>query len=155
MRVVYLGTETRDADPRFLRTGEAGLLSLAADGGFDTEVRVGISPNSVHALIGHGVVEELNRLPLEGTLGSGAPAVIPPARLEAARAVFYEADRKTYGGAWEFVVGSDAGPDAAEYRWQIENREYQVTLVRLVDLATRASRYGHAVWLQLDPPNGV
>ena len=66
------------------------------------------------------------------------------------RAVFYEADRKTYGGAWEFVVGSDAGPDAAEYRWQIENREYQVTLVRLVDLATRASRYGHAVWLQLE-----
>jgi len=155
MRVVYLGSETPDASRRFLRTGEAGLLTLAAEGGFDTDVRVRISPNSAHAMIGHGVVEELNRLPLDGTLGSGAPAVIPPARLEAARAIFYEADRKTYGGRWEFAVGSDAGSEPTEYRVQIENREYQVTLVRLVDLATRASRYGHAVWLQLDPPNGA
>jgi hypothetical protein len=154
MRVVYLGSGALDAGRRFLRAGEAGLLALAADGGFDTEVRVQLSPNSAHALIGHGVVELLNALPLEGTLGAGAPAVIPPASLEAARAIFYEADRKTYGGEWEFRVGAEGGSDPVEYRLRIENREYQVTLVRLVDLTTRASRHGHAVWLQLEAPTG-
>lgn len=152
MRVVYLGSETSDAARRFLWAGEAGLLSLTDDGGFETDVRVQLSPNSAHALIGHGVVDLLNALPLEGTLGSGAPAVVPPAALEAAREIFYEADRKTYGGRWDFPVGREDGPDPVEYRLRIANREYQVTLVRLVDLATRASRYGHAVWLQLGPP---
>ena len=149
MRVVYLGSETDDAGRRFLWSGEAGLLSLVEDGGVDADVRVQLSANSVHALLGHGVVDRLNRLPLEGTLGSGAPAVIPPAHLDAARAIFYAADQKTYGGRWEFVVGTEEGPDPAEYRLQIENREYQVTLVRLIDLATRASRNGHAVWLEI------
>jgi hypothetical protein len=149
MRVVYLGPEVQDAGRRFLRAGEAGLLSLAGDGGFETDVRVRLSPNSVHALLGHGVVDLLNRLPLEGTIGAGPPAVVPPAALEAVRDIFYEADRKTYGGTWEFPVGAEGGPDPVEYRLRISNREYQVTLVRLVDLATRASRYGHAIWLQL------
>jgi len=152
MRVVYLDPEAPAAGRRFLRTGEAGLLSLADDGGFETDVRVQLSSNSVHALIGHGVVDLLNRVPLEGTLGAGAPAVVPPAALDAAREIFYEADRKTYGSTWEFRVGTEDGPDPVEYRIRISNREYQVTLVRLVDLATRASRHGHAVWLQVEPP---
>jgi hypothetical protein len=149
MRVVYLDPGAHDAPRAPLRRGEAGLLSLAGDGGFDTDVRVQLSPNSVHALFGHGVVDELNRLPLEGTIGEGAPAVIPPAALEDARDLFYQADRKTYGGAWEFVVGRTDGSAPVQYRLRVDNREYQVTLVRLVDLATRASRYGHAVWIEI------
>ncbi len=149
MRVVYLDPEAHDAPRPPLRTGEAGLLSAAGDDQLESEVRLRLSPNSVHALLGHGVVDRLNRLPLEGTIGEGVPAVIPPAALEGARGVFYDADRNTYGGSWEFVVGQGDGPVAVEYRLRIDNREYQVTLVRLADLATQASRHGHAVWIQI------
>ena len=152
MRVVVLeGSDPEGDGRRFLRTGAAGLLRLGGADGFETDERVVLSPNSAHALLGHGVVERLDGLPLEGSLGSGAPAVVPPAVLEDARAILYDADRHTYGGTWEFAIGSEQHPEPVEYRLRIANREYQVTLVRLVDLMTRASRHGHAVWLQLEP----
>jgi hypothetical protein len=149
MRVVYLKPEEFDDPPPQYRIGEAGLVTLNADGKLEAEARVRLSANSVHALLGHGVVDLLNELPLEGRIGDGVEAVIPPAVLDEARATFYAADRKTYGGSWEFVVHRSDSPDSVEYRVAIDNREYQVSLARLVDLSTMASRQGHAVWIRI------
>ena len=55
---------------------------MRADGEVELEVRVRISGNSSHALIGHGVIDRLNELDLEGTIGAGAPAMIRPAVVE-------------------------------------------------------------------------
>ena len=115
----------------------------------EQETRLRISANSVHALIGHGVVAELNALGLEGVLGRGAPVLIRPALVTTARRILYAADRLSYGGQWEFVVAREAGPEPVEYRVAVANREYQKTLVRLVDVLNRASRFGEAAWIEL------
>ena len=149
MRTVYLQPPNQADPPSPYRTGEAGGIWLSEAGGLETDVRVQLSANSTHALIGHGVVEELNQLPLEGRLGEGHQVVLPPAVLDAAARVFSEADRNTYGGSWEFVAGVVASPQPAEYRLRIDNREYQVTLARLRYLLSMASREGHAAWLRI------
>lgn len=153
-----------------LRTGEAGFVWLSEQGELETDTRVVLSPNSTHALLGHGVVEALNRLPLElAAVGSGRDALIPQAVLDDASDVFYAADRKTYGAIWTFdlpapkaaptavdrparkaapaAVGEPAGPGRARLR--IDNREYQRTLARLQDLVRGASRAGFAVRLRI------
>ncbi len=137
-----------------LRTGEAGFVWLSEQGELETDTRVVLSPNSTHALLGHGVVEALNRLPLElAPVGSGRDTLIPQAVLDDASDVFYAADRKTYGAIWTFdlpapkAVGEPAGPGAARLR--IDNREYQRTLARLQDLVRGASRAGFAVRLRI------
>jgi hypothetical protein len=98
-------------------------------------------------MLGHGVVDELNRLPLMGELGNGLDTVIPQAELRAAAGILYEADRNTYGGTWEFEVGFDTS--GSLYRIRIDNREYQSGLLRLTDLLNAASRIGYAVWLRI------
>ncbi len=113
------------------------------------EDRVHISANSAHALIGHGVLDQLNELELEGRFGRGVPVLVRPSVIEDARAVLYAADRTTYGSDWEFLVERVEGPPTVEYRVAIANREYQITLVRLVDVFNRASRHGDAVWIRL------
>jgi hypothetical protein len=148
-RIVYVDPDEPETPPALLPTGEAGLLVLAADGRLDVEPRVALSPNSVHALTGHGVIDALNRLPVEGALGGGAPAVLPPAVLDDVRRVLYDAERNTYGRTWEFVLDRTGDPEPVEYRARIANREYQVTLLRLIDLAGLASREGHAVWIRI------
>ena len=147
-RVLLRGEDFDDPPPPF-RTGSAGLIRLDAEGEFELEERMRISANSLHALVGHGVVDQLNELPLEGTLGEGAPSLIRPALVEAARRVFYDADATSYGGAWEFLVHHDTGPPATEYRVAVVNREYQLTLVRLIDILYGAGRRGEGVWLAL------
>ncbi len=120
-------------------------------------MRVAISPNSTHALLGHGVVDALNQLPVEGRVGSGLPVVIPPVALEPASHVLYEADRHTYGRVWEFVVedpaaGSphpEAGSDGIEYRVRVDNREFQVTLARLQYLLTTSRSAGLGAWIRI------
>lgn len=129
------------------RTGTGGHLWLADDGAFERDTRVGISSNTTHAMLGHGVVDALNRLPLMGELGNGRDTVIPQAELRAAAVILYEADRNTYGGEWEFEVGLDAS--GTLYRVRIDNREYQSGLLRLTDLLNAASRIGYAVWLRI------
>ena len=118
---------------------------LDGEGRPATDTRVRVSANSTHALEGHGVLAELAKLPLEGTLGDGRDVVVPQGALAAAAQVFYDADRNTYGGTWEFVVET-AG--SIEFRVKVDNREYQRSLLRLTDLLNLASRQGHAVRLR-------
>ena len=149
VRRVLLSSEDFDDPPAPFRTGAAGEVRLDAEGAFALEERLRISANSLHAMVGHGVVERLNALPLEGTLGAGAPSLIRPSVVGDARRVLYEADATSYGGAWEFLVHRDEGPPITEYRVAGVNREYQLTLVRLIDILHRAGRHGEAVWLAL------
>ena len=140
--------EANDARHRdvSLRTGSAGWLYAGDDGSLRNEVRLTLSPNSTHALIGHGVVDALNELPLQGRLGTGMEVLIPPAQLDSARELFYRADTKTYGASHEFVVDAHEG---VEYRLRIDNREYQNTLSELQYLLRRASHDGMAIWLMI------
>ena len=102
--VVYLDPGD-PAPPQPFRTGEAGLVWLTPGGDVETEPRVVLSANSTHALIGHGVAERLDALPLEyGPLLAGKAVLVPPPALEAASQILYDADRNTYGRTWEFVV---------------------------------------------------
>ena len=144
---VYLQPDQFDEPPAPFRTGAGGHVWLDGDGEFQTDTRVQISANSTHALLGHGVVADLNRLSLMGELGGGLEVVVPQEALSAAARVLYQADRKTYGGTWEFVAGVDAG--GQECRVRIDNREYQRGLLLLTDLLNSASRVGHAVWLRI------
>ena len=147
MRLIYLEPEHFDAPPPPFRSGAGGRVWLSGQGELLTDERVRISANTLHALEGHGVLAELNRLPLElGKLGSGREVMLPQAALDEAAEILTEADRKTYGATWEFVVARERG---AEFRVRVDNREYQRALARLRDLIVAASRQGFAVWLRL------
>ena len=166
MQIVYLGLDLQDHDGAepgggpaggpekvagsgLLRCGEAGLAWVAYSGEFESEARLEISQNSTHALLGHGVVEAINQLAIEGRLGSGLEVMIPPSVCEAVRSLFYEADRKTYGGRHEFVVGRSDGTPPTQYRVRIDNTEYQRTLAGLQFLMTTAARSGRAAWIRI------
>lgn len=149
LRRIYLGPEEFDDPPSPFRSGEAGLVWLGADGTLKTDTRVRLSANATHALVGHGVMDALNDLPLEGRLGEGRDVIVPQQALEAASALLYEADRRTYGGTWEFVVARSRGAEALEHRVRVDNRDYQRNLLRLTDLLALASRRGHAARLRL------
>ena len=83
MTIVYLRPEDADAPPPPFRTGDAGHGWIDRDGVPQTDVRVRLSANSVHAMLGHGVVDELNRLPLEfGCLGAGRDVLLPAPALD-------------------------------------------------------------------------
>lgn len=147
MRVIYLQPEQFDAPPAPFRTGAGGRVWLSERGELETDERLRLSANTVHALEGHGVIAALNRLPLEmGALGEGREVLVPQAALDEAADILTEADRKTYGATWEFVIARDA---LAEYRVRIENREYQRALARMRDLIVAAGRQGFAVWLRI------
>jgi len=147
VRVIYLEPELFDQPPPPYRTGVGGRVWLSERGELETDERVRLSANTVHALEGHGVLAELNRLPLEmGKLGAGREVLVPQFALDDAADILTEADRKTYGARYEFVVERMGG---AEYRIRIENREYQRALARLRDLIVAAGRQGYAVWLRI------
>jgi len=146
MTVYLKPAEFADPPPPF-RVGVAGHVWLAEDGDFERDTRVRVSANTAHALIGHGVIDDLNRLPLMGVLGSGRDTVIPQEALGAAADLLYRADRNTYGAEWEFEVGMDAA--GRRCRVRIDNREYQRGLLRLTDLLNAASRVGFAAWMRL------
>lgn len=143
-------------DPVALRTGSAGFVYVDADGTVSDDLRLRLSANSTYALLGHGVVDALNALPLQGTLGRGRKVLIPPRDLEAARELFYRADARTYGRRYEFVVdgefvraANEGGPETTgtELRIRIDNREYQNTLSGLQYLLRTASHEGLAAWI--------
>jgi hypothetical protein len=147
VRVIYLEPEQFDAPPSPFRTGAGGRVWLSERGELETDERVRLSANTVHALEGHGVLDALNRLPLElGRLGAGRDVLVPQAALDDAADILTEADRKTYGASYEFVIARERG---TEYRICIENREYQRALARLRDLIVAAGRQGYAVWLRI------
>jgi hypothetical protein len=147
MRVIYLRAEDIDSPPPPYRTGVGGRVWLSERGELETDERVRLSANTVHALEGHGVLVALNRLPLEmGRLGEGREVLVPQAALDDAADILTEADRRTYGAQYEFVVAREGG---AEYRIRIENREYQRALARMRDLVVQAGRQGFAVWFRI------
>jgi len=151
--IIYYDHSTADsAQPEF-RSGEAGLVHPDPDGGFHSDADVQIGPNSLHALLHHGVVEALARLPHAlGSMDPGSDTIIQPTALDAAVGILYEADRMTYGRTWEFVVqGGDADDrnSDTELRIVIDNREYQRTLARLQFLVTTASHRGLGVRFKL------
>jgi hypothetical protein len=147
VHVVY--ADGRDPATPGLCHGEAGHVWVDASGDLQTDTRVALSPNTTHALLGHRVVAELNRLDLDGTLGGGLDVLVRPPRLDAVADVLYEADRTTYGALYEFVVSRDQGHPGLEVRLRIDNREYQRSLARLQFLITTASREGRAVRLRI------
>ena len=65
MGIVYLLADHFEAPPEPFRTGQAGCAWLREDGALEQDVRVHLSANSTHALLGHGVVDALNELPIE------------------------------------------------------------------------------------------
>jgi hypothetical protein len=149
VKIVYYDHQLGGLQPGF-RSGEAGHGRIDSDGDLRSESRVTIGANAYHALQGHEVLSRLNELPLDGgPVGSGLEAWIRPSASEDAAQIFYEADRKTYGARYEFVVGHQDIPVAIEYRIRIDNRAYQGTLSQLQFLATTASRHGWAISLTL------
>lgn len=147
-RIVYFehATQTQSPDLPF-RVGEAGFVWVDEAGDMQTDTQVTIPPNSVHALKGHGVVEEINGLGLAmGVLGDGGEAVIPPGTVEEVTRIFYQADRMTYGKVHDLHVGR---MDDVEYRIVIDNREYQRTLSRLQFLSGTAARLGRGLRLRV------
>lgn len=147
MRIVYFDHAAADrAQPGF-RSGAADRIVTGADGIAEARPGVHLSPNSFHALLGHGVAAALDRLPLVyGRVAAGAEAVLRPTALSQASRILYEADRKTYGAVHEFVASEAAD---VQYRIVIDNREYQRTLARLQYLLSRAGREGFGVRLRL------
>lgn len=144
---IYLRAADFHSPPSPFRSGEAGHVWLNAGGEFERETKLRLSANTTHALLGHGVVDELNRLPLMGELGTGMDVVIPQETLPRATRVFYAADRNTYGRQWEFSAGrNELG---RECRVRVDNREYQRSLARLSDVLSSASRIGYAAWLRI------
>jgi hypothetical protein len=139
----------RPALPPF-RSGEAGVVWLSKEEVFETDTRVVLSPNTLHSLIAHGVVEKLAALPAQmGPLGPGREAVLSPGALPEALHIFYEADRQTYGVRHDLLVASGWGMPPTDYRIAVDNREYQRSLSQLQFLASQASRMGHGLRLRL------
>jgi hypothetical protein len=147
-RVIWFDhARVREPQPGF-RAGEAGRVVLRPDGEIVQDVRVTLTPNSVHALLGHGVVDRLNGLPVDlSPIGSGKDALLTPACLEPAARILIEADRDTYGALHVFDVSGDEGD--VVYRIEIDNREYQRSLARLRDLVTLGHREGFAVRIRI------
>lgn len=149
MRIVYYEHGADGEQPGF-RSGEASHVVPLRSGDVELRLLVEIAPNSLHALVEHGVADQLARLPLSvGPLAPGRDAVLRPTALSDSVRILYEADRRTYGRTWEFVVGRAEGAEPVEYRITIDNREYQRTLSRLQYLVTMASRSGYGVRLRL------
>jgi len=146
VRTIFYDHSDPGRSQQGFRSGEAGLAVPHPDGGLDSDSRVLIAPNSLHALEQHGVVAELGRLEFAiGPISPGRDAVLGPGVLDEVAHILYEADRKTYGNTWEFVVGRTDGRtlgQSIEYRIVIDNREYQRTLARLQFLVTTAGRLG-------------
>jgi len=148
-RIVFLAEDDFMSPPAPFRTGAAGVVRFAEDDSLEMDERVKLSANAVHALIGHGVLDRLNELDLEGAVGRGVPVLIRPGLIEDARTILYAADPTTYGQEWEFLVDRDEGPPPVEFRVRVVNREYQIALVRLIDVFNRASRHGDAAWITI------
>ncbi len=149
-RVVYYDHTRAADDQRHFPRGEAGPVVVTATGEWITETEVWIGPNTHCALVNHGVTDMLNAVPgIEGRVGSGRDALVPPGSAEETARVFYEADRKTYGAHYDFLALAQEVPTLVHYRVAIDNREYQRTLSQLQFLCTTSARYGHGVRLRI------
>jgi hypothetical protein len=156
MRVVYFDpAQPADAQPGF-SSGEAGIVDFTLEDEAQARLaRVGIPPNACHALVGLGVVARLNLLPLEiGPIAHGREAVLFPGALERAIEILYALENELWNGsrdygALELVVAADAGALPVEYRLRFDRREFERSLLRLIDLFHSAWRAGRGVRLSL------
>lgn len=147
--IYYDHTRPAHEQPEF-PTGEAGPVVVRARGEVVGETTVWISPNARCALVYHGAAAALASLPgWQGVVGNGTVAVVGPGGAEAVAEIFYEADRKTYGGQWDALARERVGPARIHYRIAIDNREYQRTLSQLQFMAMTAARSGHGLRLRL------
>jgi hypothetical protein len=145
-RIVYFDHHEPAVNGPPFRSGDAGIVWIGEQGWMETDSRVRISPNSLHAMEHHGVVARLNELQLElGPIGAAHDALVVPADTTAAARVFYAADEKTYGARYDVLIAREHGPEEAEYRLVIDNREYQRTLSQLQFLCNGASHDGHGL----------
>lgn len=153
-RAVWFDRSRPEAPQAGFRSGEASLVVVGADGLPVVHPRTErLSPNTTHALLGHGVAEALDRLGAGGgPVGSGRDALLLPGMAEPAARIFYEADRRTYGSEWRdvvFLAARSHGPLVVEYRIAVDNREYQRGLSRLQHLASLAAFHGHGLRLRI------
>ena len=156
MTIVYYDpARPVDAQPGF-RSGEAGIIDLTVDDAEQARLAsVAIPPNACHALVGLGVVSRLNLLPLElGPIAHGREAVLFPSALERAIGILYELENELWNGsrdysALELVVGKSGDDPVVEYRVRFDRREFERSLLRLIDLLHAAWRAGLGVRLSL------
>jgi hypothetical protein len=128
-------------------------VDFADDPAMVSLARVAIPAGAVHGLIGLGVVARLNLLPLEigptrQNAGRSSPARFERA-IESVRGGERVDGSRDYG-ALELVVSTEAreaGP--VEYRLRFDRREFERSLLRLVDLFHAAWRAGRGVRLAL------
>lgn len=143
------------AQPGF-RGGEAGIIDFTLDDAAQARLaRVEIPPNACHALVGLGVAARLNLLPLEiGPIAHGREAVLFPAALERAIEILYAFENELWNGgrdyaALELVVEARSEERPVEYRLRFDRREFERSLLRLIDLMHVAWRAGRGVRLLL------
>lgn len=157
MAIVYFDpARPVETQPGF-RSGEAAIVDFTLDELAQAKLaRVAIPANAVHGLIGLGVVARMNLLPLEiGPIAPGREAVLFPGALERAIEILYAVENELWNGARDYralelvvaTVPRDAG--AVEYRLRFDRREFERSLLRLVDLFHAAWRAGRGVRLAL------
>lgn len=153
MAIVYFDPALPlEAQPGF-RAGEAGIVDFTLDDDAQARLpRVVIPPNAAHALVALGVVARLNLLPLEiGPIAPGREAVLFPGALERAIGILYGIENELWNGerdytALELEVGAVNG---TSYRLRFDRREFERSLLRLIDLCSAAWRAGRGVRLAL------
>jgi hypothetical protein len=156
MRIVYFDpARPAEAQPGF-RSGEAGIVDFTLDDAAQARLaRVAIPPNACHALDSLGVASRLNLLPLEiGPIAHGREAVLFPSALERAIEILYAFENELWNGsksygALELSVGECTGATPVEYRLRFDRREFERSLLRLIDLFHAAWRAGRGVRLAL------
>ena len=156
MRIVYFDPARPVKMQPGFRSGEAGIIDLTLDDEAQAGLaRIEIPPNACHALVGLGVVARLNLLPLEvGPIAHAREAVLFPSALERAIAILYAAENELWNGsrnytALELVVGTQGGSAPVEFRLRFQRRDFERSLLRLVDLMHAAWRAGRGVRLAL------
>jgi hypothetical protein len=144
-----------ETQPGF-RRGEAGIIDFTLEDAEQARLAsVAIPPNACHALVGLGVVSRLNLLPLEvGPIAHGREAVLFPSALERAIEILYAFENELWSGsrdygALELVSDTRADDPAIEYRLRFDRREFERSLLRLIDLMHAAWRAGRGVRLLL------
>ena len=160
MAIVYFDpARPVETQPGF-RAGEVGIVDFTLDD--DTQERlpcVAIPPNAAHALVALGVVARLNRLPLElGPIGPGREAVFFPGSLERAIEILYAIENELWNGERDYASlelsveppSATGRSDASvEYRLRFDRREFERSLLRIIDLCHAAWRAGRGVRLAL------
>jgi hypothetical protein len=156
MRVVYFDPARPVEEQPGFRRGEAGILDFTLDDEAQSALaRVVIPPNACHALVCLGAVSRLNLLPLEiGPIAHAREAVLFPSALERAIEILYALENELWSGArdygaLELVVGQCTANEPVEYRLRFDRREFERSLLRLIDLLHAAWRAGRGVRLAL------